>query len=101
MQITISVCYQGEFLIFSCFPTVWIVEFGKWDIKRILDKGGKTQEEFYKYVDQWTYTILNSLGLKATPEEPVKECIVIFDMEGYSLEQLNSSKGKKTAYSTS
>ena len=35
-----------------------------------------------------------SYGLRATPEEPVTEAVIIFDMDGYSARQLASVQCK-------
>ncbi|CAG7698269.1 unnamed protein product [Allacma fusca] len=69
---------------------VWVVEFGKWDLRSILERGEIWDKLFDKYVDKFLWRLWKSLPIKATPEKPVKECVVIFDMEGYDLQQMNS-----------
>lgn len=70
------------------------MEYGRWDIKDIVLKGEESEKELEKYVDWMIYKFIKSAGDKATPENPVKEAILIVDMEGYNFDQLNANEGK-------
>lgn len=74
--------------------SVWVVEFGRWDMKDVILKGEESEKELQKYIDWAIYKMIKSIGDKSTPENPVKEATLIFDMEGYNFEQLNTTEGK-------
>ncbi|CAG7639384.1 unnamed protein product [Allacma fusca] len=71
---------------------VWVMEFGKWDVRGALEKGKDWESALDKHIDQWLYRMFNSSGLRATPEEPVNEIIDIHDMDGYNIRQINSPR---------
>ncbi|CAG7837196.1 unnamed protein product, partial [Allacma fusca] len=71
---------------------IWVVEIGKWDIKSAVERGEEWEKIFTKYCNQWLYRVIQSVGLKSTEENTVKEAITIHDYEGFSLDQLNSAK---------
>ncbi|CAG7818942.1 unnamed protein product [Allacma fusca] len=72
---------------------IWVLEFGKWDIRSGLLKDEEHEKALDKHIDQATWHFFNSTGLRASPEAPNKEFIVLIDAEGYNLAQLNSAKG--------
>jgi len=67
---------------------VWVNEFGKWDIKRLVESGETAV--FDKYTDQFLYRVQKSISIRSTPDDPVTSWVYIFDMEEYPLSQLNS-----------
>ncbi|CAG7639351.1 unnamed protein product [Allacma fusca] len=71
---------------------IWVLEFGKWDIPTILARGSKWEKALDKHVDQWLWKMYDSIGMRSDPEDPVKEAVVIIDMDGYNLKQINSAK---------
>lgn len=80
------------------FMAVWVIELGRWDIRNALNKGEDHKAKFDRYVDKGIYRILKSIGEKEFDDidEPVRQVILIFDMEGYGIEQLQSLPGKIT-----
>ena len=76
------------------FFTVWVMEFGKWDIMEAIEQGEDYKAMFQKYVNQFIYRIIKSIGDKATEEDPVSHLVIIYDMDGFSFNQLASPNGK-------
>jgi hypothetical protein len=70
---------------------IWVLEFGKWDIRSLVEKREDLIDDLKKHVDQWLYRMYKSTGTKATPENPVKDLIVILDTEGLDLHQVSSA----------
>ncbi|CAG7713939.1 unnamed protein product, partial [Allacma fusca] len=71
---------------------IWVLEFGKWDIRSGLLKDEEHEKALDKHIDQATWNFFNSTGLRASAEAPIKEFIVLIDADGYNLQQLNSVK---------
>ena len=78
----------------SCFSSVWVLEFGKWDIRKAVEQGEDYEAMLHKYIDQFICRIIKSIGDKATADGPVTQLVVIYDMEGLSSYQLASPRGK-------
>ena len=76
--------------------TVWIVEFGKWDVRKIVEGGGQMAKDFDRYCNQAIWRLINSTTLRSTPDYPVSEYTGIVDFDGYSLQQLSSTSSKYT-----
>ena len=71
------------------------MEFGKWDILKAIQRSHDYKEQFQKYVDQFLYRILKSIGEQATDEDPVKHLVMIYDMEGFAFNQLATPEGRQ------
>ncbi|CAG7829652.1 unnamed protein product [Allacma fusca] len=69
---------------------IWVMEFGKWDVRGVVEKGGQDLKDLEKYMDQWVYRMMESMKIKSSPDNLVDEVIIIFDMDNYTLLQLNS-----------
>ena len=84
-----------KLLTISRILTVWIIELGRWDIKSALNNGSDYKATFDRYVDKLMYRILRSIGEKEFEDidEPVRQVTLIYDMEGYGIEQLQSLPG--------
>ncbi|CAG7716192.1 unnamed protein product [Allacma fusca] len=67
---------------------IWVLEFGRWDIRTTVERGPKSQAKFDKYVDQAVMIIYNS----SIPDDGINPVIGIVDFEGYNLRQLSSAK---------
>ncbi|CAG7639330.1 unnamed protein product [Allacma fusca] len=71
---------------------ILVLEFGKWDIRKIVDRGIEWERILDKYIDQIIWNLYNSTGLRSTPENRVNEVEAIIDMDGYGFKQLSSLK---------
>ncbi|CAG7716020.1 unnamed protein product [Allacma fusca] len=71
---------------------IWVLEFGKWDIRAALLKDEEYVKALDMHIDQATWNFFTSTVLRASPDAPNKEFIVLIDAEGYNLAQLNSAK---------
>ena len=69
---------------------VWVLEFGKYDIRGHVTGDEDRAKAFDKYADQVIWNILQSADNVTDPENPT-DVILILDMDGYSLEQLGST----------
>ncbi|CAG7719489.1 unnamed protein product [Allacma fusca] len=69
---------------------IWILEFGKWDIRSALEKGEDVAANLDKHIDTAIWNFLDSTKTRSTSEDPVTEFVVIIDANGYSFHQLNS-----------
>ncbi|CAG7725811.1 unnamed protein product [Allacma fusca] len=65
---------------------VWVLEFGKWNLRDIVEQGKDAVIEFDKYVNQ---VILNVYNSTITKHEIVP-AIIILDLDEYELSQLTS-----------
>ena len=74
--------------------SVWVVEFGKWDVRKIVEGGGQMAKDFDRYCNQAVWRVINSTTLRSTPDYPVSEYTGIVDFDGYSLQQLSSTSSK-------
>ena len=90
-----------KLLKISRILTVWIIELGRWDIKGALNNGTEHKATFDRYVDKVIYRILRSIGEKDFEDidESVRQVTLIFDMEGYGIEQLQSLPGTSVCLS--
>ncbi|CAG7784976.1 unnamed protein product [Allacma fusca] len=68
---------------------VWVVDFGKWDNRDIVDAGGQRFQDFKKYVQQM-YTRAAYKNLKA---DPSKYSVVIMDWDGFTKEKASHIPG--------
>ncbi|CAG7727155.1 unnamed protein product [Allacma fusca] len=68
---------------------VWIIEFGKWDLKSAAEAGGEITENFDKYVHQYFATLVNSTGDISANQG----FFAILDLEGYDITQAKSVPG--------
>ncbi|CAG7722748.1 unnamed protein product [Allacma fusca] len=67
---------------------IWVMEFGKWDIRSMLEKGPEWEKALDKHVDQLLWNFYNSSGIRSTHDFPVKEIETLVDAEGYQMRQL-------------
>ncbi|CAG7826571.1 unnamed protein product [Allacma fusca] len=81
-------CYLSGF-DFENRP-IWVVEFGKWDLRSFLEKGEKWEKLVDRYVDKWLWRLYDSTYIKATKELPVKDGALIVDFEGFNYRQYSS-----------
>ncbi|CAG7701991.1 unnamed protein product [Allacma fusca] len=65
---------------------IWILEFGKWDLRVIVEQGKDAMVEFEKYINLFILNIYNSTITK----EEVLPLILIIDLDGYDLHQITS-----------
>ncbi|CAG7819068.1 unnamed protein product, partial [Allacma fusca] len=66
---------------------VWVSEWGKFDLRKIVEGGNKSMEEFNKYARKAVRIITKSHDLKSTPENPVTQAAFIVDFDGMKLDQ--------------
>ena len=70
---------------------VWVMEFGKYDIRGHVTGGEEQAKRLDKYSDQLIWNILQSADNTTDPENPT-DVVIIMDMDGYSLQQLGSTQ---------
>ncbi|CAG7723444.1 unnamed protein product, partial [Allacma fusca] len=66
---------------------IWVAEMGKWDTRKSVESGPLREKQFQKYVLQFLKRCQESVQLRSTPENPVKEFSIIVDMAGYNARQ--------------
>ncbi|CAG7826570.1 unnamed protein product [Allacma fusca] len=69
---------------------IWVVEFGKWDLRSYLEKGDKWEKLVDKYVDKFFWRLYESTQIKGTEELPVKSGVLIVDFDGLTYRQFSS-----------
>lgn len=80
--------------------TVWVAEFGKWDIKGVFEAGDEELEKkFDRYLNKLVLNVLMSLREDKGDGKP-EDILVIVDMEGYTMSQLASAPSKFIARNT-
>lgn len=67
------------------------VPFGKWDIRKAISLGMKS--ELHRHIDQVFETAMKFMEHRSTPENMYTQFIIILDFEGFSLRQLASKEG--------
>ncbi|CAG7711647.1 unnamed protein product, partial [Allacma fusca] len=68
---------------------IWVVEFGKWNVRKTIEEGPRSQELLEKYIDQMALNALNSMNFTADPDT-TPQIISIVDLEGFNYRQLAS-----------
>jgi len=71
--------------------TVFVLEFGRWDIRRYLEEIGDPNKDFEKYTEQMLTRFYNADELfpKGGVQNPdIEGFVPICDLEGFSLRQL-------------
>ncbi|CAG7786698.1 unnamed protein product [Allacma fusca] len=79
---------------------IWILEFGVWPTKDILARGREWEDAYKKYVNKMYQNIFNSVTLRATTENPVKEVNLIMDLDKYTIRHFSSIKAASFATKT-
>ncbi|CAG7831689.1 unnamed protein product [Allacma fusca] len=69
---------------------LWILELGKWDIRKIVLSGNKTVSNFHKFVDKAIFNIINSMDLNSTEPDSPSQVAGLIDMDGFDYTQLAS-----------
>jgi len=69
---------------------IWVMEFGRMNLRPLVEEGGEMLKAFEKYTEQIAYRIVKSIKAAATPERPVTEAIFILDFDGLNLQQVSS-----------
>ncbi|CAG7831520.1 unnamed protein product [Allacma fusca] len=69
---------------------IWIAEFGKWDVRKIIESGPENEKILRRYIQQFLKRAVESRSLKSTADIPVTEVNCIIDMEGYGSQQASS-----------
>ncbi|CAG7818201.1 unnamed protein product, partial [Allacma fusca] len=67
---------------------LWILEFGKWNVRSIAESDKGTLDLFNIYIDQVVYNAFQSISHNLTVETS-SEVIAIVDMEGWSTSQVS------------
>ncbi|CAG7672575.1 unnamed protein product, partial [Allacma fusca] len=60
---------------------VWVGEIGRYNIRKVIEKGPKAAEELEKYLYKAALNIGKSMLLKDTPEKPVHTAFFIADWD--------------------
>ncbi|CAG7832476.1 unnamed protein product, partial [Allacma fusca] len=69
-------------------PTVWIAQWGKFNLKKIVQDGKESQELFSKYVEKTARILRKSGQILSTPKHPVNEAAFILDFADLNFEQI-------------
>lgn len=68
---------------------VWVLSFGKWNVRRVLESGNKEEVElFEKYTRQMYYRWYDSVKGMDNETENSDGYILVNDLDGYSNHQL-------------
>ena len=71
---------------------VIVYEYGKYNYKEILSKGGNATRDLNRYVDQAIWMVLKYAN--DTTSDGPGEVVLIYDYDGFSLDHINSGDGK-------
>ncbi|CAG7733279.1 unnamed protein product [Allacma fusca] len=71
---------------------IWVIEMGVWPTRDILAKGPEWESIYGKYADQFLKRVFDSVMLRSTPANPVREFNVIIDVDNYNIKYLGSAK---------
>ncbi|CAG7835036.1 unnamed protein product [Allacma fusca] len=74
----------------ECRP-IWVGELGKWDARKVIERGEDSKKMLRKYIYQGIYRLLESLKFNNTDCPPPKEVIGILDVEGFNYRQIAST----------
>ena len=77
---------------------VWIAEWGKFDMRKLVESGEENQKLFTKYVEKTVRVIMNSTHI---PSNPSNEINFILDFDGLRIEQFASIPSKDFSSSIS
>ncbi|CAG7730548.1 unnamed protein product [Allacma fusca] len=67
---------------------IWIAQWGKFNLKKIVQDGKESQELFSKYVEKTARILRKSGQILSTPEHPVNEAAFILDFADLNFEQI-------------
>ncbi|CAG7835790.1 unnamed protein product [Allacma fusca] len=76
----------------DCRP-IWVGQMGRWNVRRVVERGEKSRENFRKYIEQMVYNIGKSVKLNKNTtscSNPEEEVTGIIDLEGFNYFQLSS-----------
>ena len=88
------------FSINGCL-TVFVVEFGRWDIRGYLEEIGDRNKDFEKYIEQMLTRFYNANQLfpKGGVQNPdIEGFVFIGDLEDYSVRQLGHIPSTSSNY---
>ncbi|CAG7821018.1 unnamed protein product, partial [Allacma fusca] len=70
---------------------VWVLEAGKLDFRRVVEPGEESLATAKRYLFQAIFNIIRSFLEADSGDKEVRKALVILDMEGFSLKQVNSA----------
>ena len=95
-QVSGSFRFSAEFPVFTLlssliFFSVYLVEYGKWDLRKGIENGH--EQDLKLYMQQMLKRTVDGLQIRSTPEDPVTQLNVIIDMDGYGSRQASYPRG--------